>query len=177
MEIYPPAQAEMFLAAFALGLGAGVLRLVCLALRTVLGAYLPPEHMRTRYDCPLPLLHRPVGFPAHPARKTWRVAVAFFGDILFCLVCAIALLFLLYDYNEGAWRISVFLLFVLGLVLFHKGSARFFARLNDFFAVRTEQSQNTVQRRTVTACGDFGMKLHPFDTFKIIGINFAGLID
>ncbi len=134
MEIYPPTQAEMFLAVFALGLGAGLFRQLLLALRTVLGAYLPPERMRALYERPLPLLRRPVGFPRHRARRGWCFAVAFGGDLFFCLSCTCALLLLLYDYNEGAWRISVPVLFLLGLAFFRVGTARLFARMNELFA-------------------------------------------
>ena len=134
MEIYPRTQVEMFLAAFALGLGAGLFRQLLLALRTVLGAYLPPEDMRALYERPLPLMRRPLGFPRRHARRGWCLAVAFCGDLLFCISCTVALLVLLYDYNEGAWRLSVPVLFLLGLALFRAGTARFFSRLNAFFA-------------------------------------------
>ena len=134
MEIYPATQAEMFLAAFSLGLGAGLFRQLLLALRTVLGAYLPPERMRPLYERPLPLLHRPVGFPVRRVRRVWCVSVAFGGDLFFCLACAFALLLLLYDYNNGAWRVSVPVLFLLGLALFRALTSRVLARMNDYFA-------------------------------------------
>lgn len=135
MEIYPARQAEMFLAAFSLGLGAGLFGQVLLAIRTVLGAYLPSERMRALYERPLPLLHRPVGFPTQRARRFRCFFVAFCGDLLFCLVCALGLLLLLYDYNNGAWRVSVPVLFLLGLASFRVLTSRVLARMNDYFAL------------------------------------------
>lgn len=134
MEIYPATQAEMFLAAFSLGLVAGFFWQVLLAMRTVLGAYLPSERMRPLYERPLPLLHRSVGFPVRRARRVWCFFVAFCKDLLFCLVCAIALILLLYDYNSGAWRVSVPVLFLLGLALFRALTSHVLARMNDYLA-------------------------------------------
>jgi hypothetical protein len=134
MEIYPRLQAQMLLFALALGLAAGLWRQLLLALRCVLGAHLPPERMRARYERPLPLLRRAVGFPARRARRGWCAAVAFGTDLVFCLVAALALLILLYDYNDGAWRLSVPVLFLLGFSLFRLFTARIFAHLNDDFA-------------------------------------------
>ena len=134
MEIYPAVQAQMFLAAFSTGLGAGLFRQVLLAIRTVLGAYLPSERMRALYERTLPLLHRPVGFPVQRARRVWCFFVAFCGDLLYCLICAFALLLLLYDYNSGAWRVSVPVLFLLGLASFRVLTSRVLARMNDYFA-------------------------------------------
>ena len=134
MEIYPRTQAEMLFAALSLGLGAGLFRRLLLALRTVVGAYLPPLHMRALYERVLPLLGRPVGFPRRRARGAWCFAAAFATDIFFCLTCTLALLFLLYDYNDGAWRISAVLLFLLGFALFRAGTRRVFARANAYLA-------------------------------------------
>lgn len=134
MEIYPHLQAQMLLAALALGLGAGLFRQLLLAFRCVLGAHMPPERMRMRYERILPLLRRPVGFPARRARRGWCAAVAFGTDLIFCPICAIALLILLYDYNDGAWRLSVPVLFLLGFCLFRLVTARVLAHLNDGFA-------------------------------------------
>ena len=134
MEIYPQRQAEMLLAAFALGLGAGLFWQVLLALRTVLGAYRPSERMRALYERPLPLLHRSVGFSARRARRLWCFLVAFCGDLLFCVACALVLLFLLYDYNDGAWRLSVPVLFLSGLALLRLFTARVLAWMNGYFA-------------------------------------------
>ena len=134
MEIYPFRQAEMLLAAFALGLGAGLLFQVLLALRTVLGAYRPSLHMRALYERPLPLLRRPVGFPSRRVKRLWCFLVAFGGDLLFCVVCALVLLFLLYDYNDGAWRLSVPVLFLSGLALFRVCTVRVLAWINDYVA-------------------------------------------
>ena len=134
MEIYPYAQAEMFLAAFALGLGAGLFRQVLVALRTVLGAYRPSLRMRALYERSLPLLHRPVGFSSRRVKRLWCFLVAFGGDLLFCFACALALLFLLYDYNDGAWRLSVPVLFLSGLALFRVCTARVLAWMNDYVA-------------------------------------------
>ena len=134
MEIYPRIQAEMFLAAFALGLGAGVLRLLLLVLRTVLGAYLPAERMRAHYERPLPLLHRAPGYPKQRARKWWRAVVAFVGDVAFCLFCAVEVLLLLYEYNDGAWRFSVPVLFLIGLAVLRYATARVGTFLNDWLA-------------------------------------------
>lgn len=134
MEIYPHIQAKMFFGAFALGLGAGVLRLLLLVLRTALGAYLPAERMRAHYERPLPLLHRAPGYPKQRARKWWRIVVAFVGDVLFCLFCAAEVLLLLYEYNDGAWRLSVPVLFLIGLAVFRLATAHVGAWLNDWLA-------------------------------------------
>ena len=110
MQIYPQLQAQMLLAAFSLGLGAGLFRQILLALRTVLGAYLPPERMRTYYERSLPLLHRAPGFPRKTAKRAWCFLIAFFGDVFFCLAVAFTWLLLLYHYEENPT--SLFLCFL-----------------------------------------------------------------
>lgn len=125
----------MFLAALSLGLGAGLLWQILPALRTVLGAYRPTEQMRALYERPLPLLRAPLGFPKYRARGVWCFLVSFCTDVVFCTVCAIGLLLLLYDYNDGAWRLSVPVLFLLGLWLFRAGTARLFLRGNAYLAL------------------------------------------
>ena len=135
MEIDPRTQLQMFLAAFSLGLGGGLLHQTLLALRTVLGAYLPCEHMRPLYERSWPLLRHPLGFSGRGTRRAWCFFVAFFGDVIFCLVCATGLLLLLYDYNYGAWRLSVPVVFLLGFLLFQAGTKRLFAKGNAYLAL------------------------------------------
>ena len=134
MEINPRTQAQMLLAAFTLGLGTGVLRQLLLALRTVLGAHLPSERMRKHYERPLPLLKRSIGFSPRRGKVVWHFLVAFFGDVLFCLITAFSLLLLFYHYNFGAFRISAILLFVLGFAFFQVATARVVSRGNELLA-------------------------------------------
>ena len=131
MEIYPQRQLAMFLAALWLGGSMGGLHVLVLALRTLVGAYLPPEEMRARYARPLPLLGKAVGFERGATRRVWRALVIFVTDLCFCLVFCVRLILLLYRYNDGAWRLSVPLLCLLGFAFFVLLVRRFFAHLND----------------------------------------------
>lgn len=134
MEIYPQRQLAMFLAALFLGACMGGCRMLLLALRTFSGAYLPPERMRARYEKPLPLLHRGVRFARGGTRRVWRATVVFCTDLCFCLCFCVSLIFLLYRYNDGAWRLSVPALVFAGFFLFLLLSRRFFVRANDYLA-------------------------------------------
>ncbi len=134
MEIYPQRQLAMFLSALFLGASMGAFRILLLALRTLTGAYLPPEGMRARYEKDLPLLHRGVRFERSTTRRVWRAIVVFCTDLAFCLLFCVSLILLLYRYNDGAWRLSVPVLSLAGFALFSLLSRRFFARANDYMA-------------------------------------------
>lgn len=112
----------------------GAFRMLLQALRTLVGAYAPPEYMRARYARPLPLLRVPVRFEQGKTRRIWRVLVVFVFDLFFCLFFCVSLILLLYRYNDGAWRLSVPLLSFAGLWAFCLVSRRFFARANDYLA-------------------------------------------
>lgn len=134
MEIYPQKQLAMLLAALFLGGAMGGLRMLVLAFRTLVGAYLPPEGMRARYARPLPLIRKEVPFREGKTRRAWRASVVFCSDLLFCLVFCVSLILLFYRYNDGAWRLSVPVLALGGFALFCALSGRFFARGNDYLA-------------------------------------------
>ena len=141
MEIYPAQQLRMFLVALFLGLSMGALRALVIAARTLLGAYTPPEWMRVRYARLLPLLRISLRFDRGGTRRLWCAIVTFLTDVCFCLAFAVSLILLLYRYNNGAWRLSVPVLTLVGFALFSLVYARVFARGRDylayFFAVAT----------------------------------------
>lgn len=134
MEIDPRRQLAMFLAALFLGAALGGFRMLLLSLRTLTGAYVPPEQMRAWYEKELPLLCCGVRFERGATHRFWRAAVIFCTDLLFCLAFCVSLILLLYRYNDGAWRLSVPLLSLAGFALFSWLFHRFFVRANDYLA-------------------------------------------
>ncbi len=130
MEIYPQRQLAMFLAALFLGVRMGAFRMLLSALRTLAGAYVPPEGMRVRYEKQLPLLHTGVRFERGRACLAWRATVVFLTDLVFCLAFCVSLILLLYRFNDGAWRLSVPVLSIMGFALFSLLSNRFFHPVN-----------------------------------------------
>lgn len=135
MEIYPERQLAMLLGAFLVGIGMGVMWELLTATRILLGAYRPPESMRSRYARPLPLLGRAVPFEKRGAgRHLWHGAVIAVGDCLFCLLFAMAVILLLYGYNDGAFRLSVPVLAVCGFGLFRSASVLLLAPLMAYLA-------------------------------------------
>ena len=116
MEIYPALQLALLLGAFAWGIClGGIWELVHIS-RILLGVYQPPAYMEACYARPLPWLHRPVPFLRQGiGRRAWRNTVVAVGDCLFCLLFAAVVVLLLYRYNDGAFRLSVPLLALLGL--------------------------------------------------------------
>ncbi|MBR6726876.1 MAG: spore cortex biosynthesis protein YabQ [Clostridia bacterium] len=121
MEIYPGEQLAMLLSALLGGMAMGALWEAIAALRIVLGAYRPPERMRRCYARPLPLLGRCVPFEGRrPLGRVWRGLVIALGDLLFCLCFAVTVILILYRYHNGALRLSVPVLALLGFAAFHR---------------------------------------------------------
>ncbi len=118
MQIYPERQLWLLLCAFCLGLAMGALYEGFVAVRILLGAHLPPPRMAPLYEKALPLVKRAVPMPHKRKRRLWRGTVIAVCDALYCLCFALSLILLLYDQNDGAWRLSVPLLAFLGLAAF-----------------------------------------------------------
>ena len=124
MQIYPDRQLLLLLCAFMLGVAQGLVWELFVAVRILLGAHLPPERYLALYKRPLPLLGRSVPLPAGRGRRVWRGSVRAVCDVLYCICFALALILLLYDQNDGAWRLSVPVLALLGLAAFRVVFAR-----------------------------------------------------
>ncbi len=134
MEIYPYRQLQALLFAFSTGLFFGFLWEMLQAAHVLIGAYLPPADMKARYQRPLPFLQTGVPFPKGGGRRLFRAVVVFFADALYCLCFCMAIVLLLYHFEDGAWRISVVVSAFLGLALFRTFSARFCARGRAYLA-------------------------------------------
>ena len=125
MEIDPRLQGALFLGALCCGVLLGAFWELLHAVKILLGAYRPPDFMEARYRHPLPLLGRSVPFRSQGVgRGVWRGAVTAVFDLLFCLCFGIAVVLLLYAYNDGAIRLSVPVLALLGFGLFHWAAVR-----------------------------------------------------
>lgn len=130
MEIYPALQFKLLVAAFLSGVLGGLFWELLTALRVLLGAYCPPARDLALYHRPLPLLPQGVPPPQQKKRRIWRISVVFVTDLLFCVLFAATLVLLLYEYNDGAWRLSVPVLALAGLAAFRLSLARPLARLS-----------------------------------------------
>ena len=118
MTLDPALQFTLFAAAFLGGAAFGLLGEVGKILRILLGAYLPPPEWRARYERPLPLLPRGLRFQKAAPRRAWARGVSFFMDLTFPVLAALYLLIILFRFNNGVFRFSVPLLFLLGLAIF-----------------------------------------------------------
>lgn len=131
MTIDPIAQLSLYLAAFFGGIGLGILADLGKILRILLGAHLPSPSLRPLYEHRLPWLLRSVGWRAAPARRVWAVGVSFLCDFAFPIISTLYLLYILFCFNSGKFRISALLLLLLGFalwrVLFSARTARLFA--------------------------------------------------
>lgn len=133
MAIYPFRQLAMIAAAFLSGLLSGVVFEVLRLAALLLGAYSPPSYMRARYEKPLPLVGVSVPWQRRGVRRVWQVLTVAFFDVICCLFVAVAAILILYVYNDGAVRLSVPFVLLLGLGIFRVALARltepFFAYL------------------------------------------------
>ena len=130
MEIYPALQFQLLAAAFFLGACFGLIWELFAAIRILLGAYRPPERYLALYRRPLPLLCCGVPISGKRARRLWRLAVVFVTDLFYCVLFSLSLVLLLYEYNDGAWRLSVPLLALLGLAVFRVTLSRLLSGLS-----------------------------------------------
>ncbi len=131
MTIDPVAQLSLCLAALFGGVGLGILADIGKILRILLGAYLPSPSLRPLYERRLPWLSRSVGWRAASAHRVWAVGVSFLCDFAFPILTTLYLLYILFCFNSGKFRISALLLLLLGFalwrVLFSARTARLFA--------------------------------------------------
>ncbi|MBR2465018.1 MAG: hypothetical protein IKM42_02255 [Clostridia bacterium] len=131
MTIDPVAQLSLYLAALLGGIGLGILADIGKILRILLGAHLPSPSLRPLYERRLPWLLRSVGWRAAPARRAWALGVSFLCDFAFPILATLYLLYILFCFNSGKFRISALLLLLLGFalwrVLFSARTARLFA--------------------------------------------------
>lgn len=135
MEIQPTLQLALLLSSFLAGVVMGLFYEVLTATRIVMGAYLPPAFMRERYEKPLPWLGRGVPFRGgRTMRRVWRAVVIGVGDCLFCVLFALAVILLLYRYNDGAFRPSSPALALVGFGLFRVISVRLIAPVLAYIA-------------------------------------------
>lgn len=135
MTLSPYRQLLMLQSALLAGLFLGALWDVLRVLRVVLMAHTPPAFMAPRYRRPLPLLH--VGVPFRTERgihRFWRAGVIFTGDLLFCLTGAVFSELILFYFNDGAFRLGVPLLLLLGLGLWQWSVSRLTTRLTAWLA-------------------------------------------
>lgn len=121
MEVSQGQLLALLVASLGTGLFMGLFWELLAAFRIVLGAYVPPERMRTVYERPLPLLSRSVPFDSkkHP-RRLWRGLVIAVLDLLFCLCFGIALILLLYRYQNGVLRLSAPIAALIAYAAFHR---------------------------------------------------------
>lgn len=117
MEIYPARQLQMLLCALLCGGGVGVFYELLVAVRILLGVYEVPAFMQARYARPLPLLHRPLPLPNGKGRRVLRGIVIALQDLLLCLLLSVGVILILYAYNDGAMRLAVPVLALIGLTL------------------------------------------------------------
>ena len=131
MTIDPIAQLSLYLAAFFGGVGLGILADIGKIIRILLGAHLPSPSLRPLYERRLPWLLRGVGWRAAPVRRVWAVGVSFLCDFAFPMISTLYLLYILFCFNSGKFRISALFLLLLGFalwrVLFSARTARLFA--------------------------------------------------
>ena len=134
MLIDPAQQLLMLLGAFWWGYLSGLVLEGMFASHILLGVYLPPGFIHRLYQKPLPLLHRCASFPKAENRRWIRGAVRALTQILFCVIFAVGVMLLLYYYNNGAIRISVLLLALVGLGSFRLTLSRILPYLTAYLA-------------------------------------------
>lgn len=117
MTIDPISQLSLYLAAFLGGMGMGLLAELGKIVRILLGAYQPPVSFQARYERPLPWISRSIGWRRAPARRAWVLLVSFLCDFFFPVLAALYLLYILFRFNSGIFRISAPLLLLVGLGL------------------------------------------------------------
>ena len=103
MEIDPRAQFRLFAACFLVGALLAALLFLLAALRALLGGYTPPARFRAAFSRPLPLVHR-AAYTGKRVSRAWSKALTIATDVLFCLICAISAVLLLYEYHDGVVR-------------------------------------------------------------------------
>ncbi|MBQ9098380.1 MAG: spore cortex biosynthesis protein YabQ [Clostridia bacterium] len=135
MEIDPSRQLAMLMAALFCGACFGLVFELRRVVRILLGLYCPHERMRSRYARPLPLLKRPVPFDKKGAGKRGLCALLVgVGDVLFCISFALCCMLILYAYNSGELRLSVFCIALLGFAVLRRFGARLIERPADLLA-------------------------------------------
>ena len=132
MEILPALQGKLFLGAFLLGVLQGGIFSLLTALHVPLGAYQPPKRYRALYQRRLPCLPAGVPFPCAQKRRHWRCTVIFVTDLLFCLEFSASLILLLYAYHNGALRLAVPILALLGFAAFRVALSHVLVQLTAF---------------------------------------------
>lgn len=126
MTIDPVAQFSLCLWAFLGGLAFGLLGEVGKVVRILVGAYVPPPALRARYERPLPLIGRAPRFRKTAPRRAWAGTVQICADIAFPVLVALYVLYILFRFQNGIFRASAVLLFLIGLSLFRVGLSRHF---------------------------------------------------
>ncbi|MBE6604612.1 MAG: hypothetical protein E7639_02765 [Ruminococcaceae bacterium] len=134
MLIYPVLQGKLFLLAFLCGIVMGALWDLVFVLRVLTGAYPKAARLKALYQRPLPLVGRAVGFSTGSLHRAWQVLSLAFWQLLFPVFGALAVLVLCFGYHNGALRLPVPLLLVLGFFLWRRLFSRRLARAFDLLA-------------------------------------------
>lgn len=120
MLIYPVLQGKLFLLAFLCGIALGVLWDMVFVLRVLTGACPKAARLAALYQRPLPLVGRAVGFSTGSLHRVWQLLSLWFWQLLFPIFGAIAVLVLCFGYHNGALRLPVPLLLILGFFLWRR---------------------------------------------------------
>ncbi len=112
--------AQLWLCAFLLGVLFALIYNGLRAGRVLFGA---PYH--SSVCCCLQAVKLPLlkASPTKHRRKLWKV-LSFFGDILFCVSIAVAMIFLFYQLNNGKVRLPAFVCLAVGFFLCHHTLAK-----------------------------------------------------
>ena len=120
MLIYPALQGKLFVLAFLCGIALGVLWDIVFVLRVLTGACPKAARLAALYQRPLPLIGRAVGFSVGSLHRAWQSLSLSFWQLLFPVFGAFAVLILCFGYHNGAFRLPVPLLLLLGFFLWRR---------------------------------------------------------
>lgn len=134
MEIRPDRQFLLFFYAFLSGVLLGGFSEVLRAFRILLGVVPVPDRFLPLYAQKLPLLGKGIPVREGKGKQMRRAIVVAIGDFLFMVIFAVTAVLLLYDYNNGEFRVFVPILMVAGFALFRVSISRFFGFLTPYVA-------------------------------------------
>ena len=132
MQLYPSEQLLLLAAAFLGGVFLGALSFAGKAVFMLLGVSTPPPYMKALYEKPLPLLSRAPVFQKR--RGVGRRVLLWCGDFFFCIFAFLLTVYILYRYHNGAFRLSVPLLVLLGFFLWRRAFLGVYRRLVAYLA-------------------------------------------
>ncbi|MBQ3063203.1 MAG: hypothetical protein IJC99_00160 [Clostridia bacterium] len=120
-------QAEFFLAAFCVGLLAGLFADLLRLLRALLGAAPIPASLASCYERPLPLLGRPLGLPKSAHLLLVRVFDAL-TELLLPPLVGVLFAVAAFVYHDGVLRPIAFCLLIGGFFLWQRFISRYLTR-------------------------------------------------